>query len=142
MALDGSVLAEGDGLGVASPRSSQRGASRDTPTGSRPPEMVVSYGGIGLVNVRLVHTVGFCTDVSALRRLPIDRVVAAIVSTDGDAQDAAINDSEVMSSALILRALPLLYPQPTHHGLLPRSPRGRSPPSEPTSHDDTWPPSS
>ena len=64
---------------------------------------MVSYGGVGLTNVRLVHIVGFCTDVSALRRLPIDRAVAAIVSADGDAQDAAINDSEVMSSALILR---------------------------------------
>ena len=111
MALDGSVLAEGDGLGVpaqlSSPRAAPRASSQrsfgSTSSSPRALDLVVSYGGVGLTNVRLVHIVGFCTDVSALRRLPIDRAVAAIVSADGDAQDAAINDSEVMSSALILR---------------------------------------
>lgn len=59
----------------------------------------------GLANLRLRHIVGFPTDETAIRRLPLERAAAAIVSADVDSADVdtQITDSEVMTSAHLLR---------------------------------------
>lgn len=61
----------------------------------------------GLRNCRLEHIIGFPTDESALRRLPLARAAAAIVSADVDSADVdtQITDSEVITSAHQLRSL-------------------------------------
>jgi hypothetical protein len=59
-------------------------------------------------HVRLKHIVGFATDEAALSRLPFDAATAAIVSSDVDEAedvDTQITDSEVITSALLLREL-------------------------------------
>ena len=63
--------------------------------------------GEGLSNLRLHHIVGFPTDESALRRLPLHRAAAAIVSADVDTEDVdtQITDSEVIASAHLLMSI-------------------------------------
>ena len=63
--------------------------------------------GEGLSNMRLLHIVGFPTDESALRRLPLHRAAAAIVSADVDTEDVdtQITDSEVIASAHLLMSI-------------------------------------
>lgn len=70
--------------------------------GCRPPGLQE-----GLTNVRLKHILGFPTDEGAIRRLPLDRAAAAIVSADVDTEDVdtQITDSEVITSAHLLTAI-------------------------------------
>ena len=58
----------------------------------------------GLVNLRIRHVVGVPTDDGALKRLPLGRAAAAIVSADVDSEDVdtQITDSEVITSAHLL----------------------------------------
>ena len=58
-------------------------------------------------HVELCHLVGFATDETALRRLPLDDATAAIVSADVDQTevDTQLTDAEVITSALLLRQL-------------------------------------
>lgn len=66
--------------------------------------------GEGLINVRLQHIVGVPTDDGALKRLPLERAAAAIVSADVDTEDVdtQITDSEVITSAHILMEIYVL----------------------------------
>jgi hypothetical protein len=58
----------------------------------------------GLINVRIRHLLGVPTDDGALKRLPLSRAAAAIVSADVDSEDVdtQITDSEVITSAHLL----------------------------------------
>jgi len=140
LALDGSALPSEQGLRRSSSQGSgkfpkgcrdearrssgsscqpppQEGASR----GNRPPFISRSHSMLkesALKNTRLVHLVGFTTDVEALYRLfratPAD---AAIVQADVDDHevDSQITDSEALTSALLLRSLHQQWGQRDFH---------------------------
>jgi hypothetical protein len=74
-------------------------------------ESVFREDDIGLRNVTLDHVVGFATDVSQLRRLPLATLEAAIVMADIDQNavqstsgaELQLADSETITSTLLLR---------------------------------------
>lgn len=95
--LYGERLVDDDGGGIApAPSASRRGPRGDS---------AVDGATRALHNIRLKHFVGFPTDEAAIRRLPLRRAVAAIVSADVDTNDVdtQITDSEVITSAHLLR---------------------------------------
>ncbi len=76
-------------------------------TPGRPRSMTQSSEFQGLRNARLVHKEGITTDHVALKKLPLDRATAVIVAADVDdvEADTQISDSEVITTAMLLRSM-------------------------------------
>ena len=89
-----------------STRESTRCSSANPPRGAPALSHRDSAQTMGLENVRLEHLVGYSTDETSIRRLPLQDAAAAIVCADGgqlNKADTQIDDADVMSTTLILR---------------------------------------
>lgn len=82
----------------------------------------------GLQHLTLKHLVGYTTDEAAIRHLPLERAVAAIISADvagTEDVDSQITDSEVINTVHLLRTIyePLVAADHSQHMAAHGSPR-------------------